>query len=159
VQISTILWYVTRLVFGQESRQICEIAVLTGGLVDPPQRPSDESHFATMRRGGPRNRFETCDVRGEAGDRDSRFIAADEIDQRPAQIRLRAGGTGAQCICRVADHCQDAVVAEPAQRRFVRSRADQRVRIKLPITGMQHRPDRCVQCHRIGFGDRMSERD
>src|SRR5262249_62140379 len=28
--------YVSRLVFGQESRQICEIAVLTSGLVYPP---------------------------------------------------------------------------------------------------------------------------
>ena len=42
---------------------------------------------------------------------------------------------------------------------LVRGRADQRVRIELPVAGMQHGPDRRAQRDGIRFGDRMGQGD
>ena len=107
----------------------------------------------------PRNRLEPRNIGGEAGDCDPRIVAPDQVDQGPAQLRLGSRGAGPQRICRIADQCEDAFVAEPPQGGLVRGRADQRVRIELPVAGMQHGSDRRAQSDRIRFRDRMREGD
>ena len=104
---------VARLLLGQKAWQIGEIAVLAGGLVDPPQRPPDQGDLAAMGSGGPRYCFEARHIRGEAGDRHPRVVTANEVDQRPAQVGFRARGARPQCVRRVADHRQHALIAEP----------------------------------------------
>ena len=106
-----------------------------------------------------RDRFEARDVGGEAGDRNTRVVMPDQLGQRPAQIRLRTGRAGPQRVGRVADHRQDTLVAEPAQRILVGRQTDQRVGVELPVAGMQHRAGGGAQHNRVGLGDRMGQGD
>ena len=110
-----------------------------------------------MRGGGISDGFEAGHVRGEAADRDARVVAADEIDQGTPQIGLGPGGARPQRVRGIADHREDALVAEPLQRRLVGGLADQRIGIELPIPGMQHRAGRRAHDDRVRLGDRMGE--
>ncbi len=150
---------VAGLVLGQKTRQIGEIAVLARRLFDPPQRAPDQRHLPLVRGGGQGHRFEPRHVRGKAGDRNAGVIAADQIGQRSAQLRLGPRCPGAQRVCRVADQSEDALVAELAQPCLVRGRTDQRVRIELPVAGVQHRADRRPHGDSVRFGDRMGQSD
>ena len=112
-----------------------------------------------MGSGGPGDRFKARHVRGEACDSNPRVVAPDEVCQRAAQIRLGARGAGPQCVRRIPDQCENPFIAKPGQRRLVCGRTDQRVRIELPIPGMQNRPDRRPERDRIRFGNGMGQGD
>jgi len=107
----------------------------------------------------PRNRLEPRDIGREAGDCDPRIVAPYQVDQGPAQLRLGARSAGPQRVCRIADQCQDTFGTQPLQGRLVRGRTDERIRIELPVAGVQDRSNRRPQRDRIRFRDRMREGD
>jgi hypothetical protein len=86
-------------------------------------------------------------------------VAADQLDQGFAHVGLGSGLAGPQRIGRIADQGVDTLLAQPGQRREVRGLADQRVRVELPVAGMQHGAGRGPDHQRVRLRDRMGQRD
>src|SRR5207253_1995822 len=87
------------------------------------------------------------------------IIAADQIRQGAAQIGLGPGGAGPQGVGRITYQRKNTFVADPDQRRFVRSWTDQWIRIEFPVAGMEHCADRRTERDRIWLGDGVRQGD
>ena len=129
-----------------------------------PGRPS------SIRRARPWTRASSRPCTAAASARDGRHSKRSRPPQ-PARRNARQDRSATDVVLPRAPEVPDAarswnspiiatIVAELAQCRFIERRADQRVRIELPVTGMQHRPDRRAQRYRgIRLGDRVREGD
>ncbi len=78
------------LLVGEERRHALKITGLARGMLDPPQRPSDQRYVPVVRRRRRRRGGEARDIRGEACDHRPLLAPADQIDQRLPYIGLGA---------------------------------------------------------------------
>ncbi len=72
---------VAGLVLGQKARDVREIAIVAGRLLDPIERTPDQRDIAVMGARHLGDRLKPRDIRGEAGDRHPPVIAADQLYQ------------------------------------------------------------------------------
>jgi len=147
------------VVLVDEGRQVGQVAGLAGGGVDPPERAADQPDLAIMPGGDLGDGLQPGDVAGKAGDGDTLLALADQPVERRADIGLRARLAFDQRVGRIADHGEHALGADPAQRRLVGDRPDQRIGIELPVAGVEHGAERRAHDDGVGLGNRMGERD
>ena len=138
---------------------LVEVAGGARRVGDAPQRAPDEGELAAVRLGDRSDGLDARDVRGEAGDGDVAFVAADDLHEARAHVGFRARFALAEDVGRIAHHGEHARVAPAAQRRLVGGAADQRLGVDLPVAGVQHRPRGRADGERVGLGDRVRERD
>ncbi len=148
-----------RLFLGHERRDVGEIAGRPRRFGDPPQRTAGQHHAAAMGGGDLGDGLHPRDVAGETGHDDAGVVLADQAHQTIAYLGFRAAFAFDQRVGRIADHRQHAVLAQLLERGLVGGVADQRVGVELPVAGMQHGAQRGAHHHRVGFGDRVGERD
>ena len=145
------------VVLAEKARPVPQIAVFPRRLVHPAQGSAAQGGVPAGRPGDRGDRLEPRDVRREGGNGDPAVVFADQIDQALPDIRFRAGPALLEHVGRIADQRQDAVIADPAQRRLVDRRADQRVRVELPVAGVEHGAQRRADQQGVRLRDRMGQ--
>ena len=88
-------------------------------------------------------------------DRDPAGAAADHLGEAGSERALRAGAAGNEGVGRVAHQGRDSLIAERAKRRLVGHRAHHRIRVELPVGGMDQQPRRAADRDDMAFRDRM----
>ena len=115
--------------------------------------------MAAVDPGNLRHRLDAGDVGSKGGDRHAALAARHDIDQPFAHPRLGAGGALDQRVSGIADHGDDALVADGAECRLVGRVHDQGIGVEFPVAGVQHRTRRrsdgeCVRLQdRVGDGE------
>ncbi len=143
------------LVFGDERREVAQIAAFARGRLQVAQAASDEGHGAAGGAGGERRGFDAGDVAREARHGDAPTYPAHQGGEAAADIGLRSGMALDHGVGRIADHGKHALGTEFGERRLVRRRSDQRRGIELPVAGVQNGAVRRPNDQRLRLGDRM----
>ena len=153
--------HIARLVLGQKARQVGEIAVLARRLVHAPQRAADQRDVAAMRAPPPaRSSAAAQHSRRSRRPRPAPSIAADQVDQRLAQLGLGAGR--AWPSARWSNRRPSR--GRPRRRRGVKAASS----VTSPISGSGSNfqspvcstvPTGVRMRHRVRLGDRMGQGD
>jgi hypothetical protein len=98
-------------------------------------------------------------IRGEAGHRHLPLQARDQRIHGDADVRFGSGAAVDEDVGGVAHHRQNAFVAEPTDGFDIGGAAEKRVRVDLPIAGVQDGAKRGLDRYAVGFGDRMGQSD
>ena len=142
-----------------KGRQVFQVPGLLCRLDDTLHGTADQRHPPAVGLGGAAYGVQARDVRGEGGNRHPVFQGPDQFDKVIAHVGLGTRCARHQHVGRIADHRQYALLADAHQRRLVGAGADHGVRVELPVAGMQHGARAGSDNHRVGFGDRMGQRD
>ena len=114
----------------------------------PPRCPSGDD-------GG----FHSRHIGGEAGHGDPAGLGGDDLDQFFPNVGLGPRPPLHEDIGGIADHGQDALVAEMAQGLSVSDLAQQGVGVDLPVAGVQNHPQGRADDQAIGLGDGVGQGD
>ena len=139
--------------------KVGEVAAFARGDHVAFQRRSRQHQTAAGGGGDGAQRLQPGDVRGEGGDRHPLAAVPDDVEERRVEPALGAGAARVERVGGVADQRQHALVADPAQRFDIGHLPHHRVRIQLPVAGVEHGAAGRAQGQRVGFGDRVGEGD
>ena len=147
------------MILGDDRREVLQVAAVARRAHHPGHGTAGEPDPAAMGGGDLADGVQARDVGGEAGDQHPVLQAAQKLHQRRPDLGLRARLALDQGVGGIADHGEQILVAERAQRVLVVVVSDQGLRVQLPVAGVQHRTRRGPDHQRIGLGDGMGERD
>ena len=136
-----------------------EIAGLARHLHHALHRAPDHHHLAPGRLGGVRDRAQPRDVGGKGGHGDPALGGLHQFGDGLGDLGLRRRAPFPHRIGGIADQRQHAGIAEFAQPPLVGRHADDRRRIDFPVAGVQHGPDLGLDRQRMGFRNRMRDRN
>lgn len=143
-----------RLFFREDALAVVEQADVARSGRDPVHRPARRGDAAPGQLGGLDDADHAGDVRGEAADRDPAGLqAADQLDQTGLGVQLGPRLALDEDIGRIADHRQQAFVAQLGNRCDVCGLADDRAGVQLPVAGVEDRAQRRLDRQRIRLGD------
>ncbi len=143
--------------FADRVRNTSQQADMTRGGGDTVHRAPDQTDLAAGFHGGAHDGIDPRHVRGETGDGNALFKPLDNLGQFDAHIVFRTGPAFDEHIGRIADHGQQAFVAQLANGRNVCGRASDRRLVEFPVAGMENRAQFSADRQAIRFGDRVSK--
>ena len=152
-------WKMTVKISPAETLHAVEMTGFAGDLHHALHGAADDDHFTAGGLGGVRDRFQARDVGGESRDGDAALGGLHQLHDGGGDLGLRGRAPFPHRIGGIADQRQHAGIAQLAQTPLVGRHADDRRRVDLPVTGVQHGADRSLDRQRVGFRNRMGNRN
>ncbi len=148
-----------RLVGADRVGEILQIARRARHLDDPVERTPGHAQLAAGFLSDFAERVEPRRVRREAGDHHAALGLADLFKQTFPHGALAARRGRVEDVGRIANEDVDALVADRHEALGLGRIADHRVRIELPVAGVEHAPVRRVDQQRVRLRNRMRHLD